>query len=338
MTLSEALKKLTSGESLSREETKTVFQTIMSGEATDAQIGALLIALRMKGESVDEITGAAEIMREKATAVLPESRKNLVDTCGTGGDGSNTFNISTAVAFVAAGAGARVAKHGNRSVSSKSGSADVLEALGVNVSISSDKMKFCLDEVGISFLFAPALHKAMKYAIGPRKEMAVRTIFNLLGPLTNPAGAQNQLLGVYDSGLTEPLAHVLKNMGSTRAFVVHGMNRIDEVSISDSTRISELHEGAVETYMVSPKDFGIPSAPESSILGGTAADNADVLRAVFSGQKGPHRDVVRLNAAFAIAAAGLTQTPNEGLEAATEAIDSGVAMQKLNTLVEVSNS
>ncbi len=338
MTVREALKKLTSGESLSREETRAVFQSIMSGEATDAQIGALLIALRMKGETVDEITGAAEIMREKATAVLPENREYLVDTCGTGGDGSNTFNISTAVAFVAAGAGARVAKHGNRSVSSKSGSADVLEALGVNVSISLEKMKYCLDEVGISFLFAPALHKAMKYAIGPRKEMAVRTIFNLLGPLTNPAGAENQLIGVYDAALTEPLAHVLKNMGSTRAFVVHGLNRIDEVSISDSTRISELHDGAVETYTFSPDEFGISSATEDSILGGTAEDNAGILRAVLSGRRGPHRDVVLLNAAFAIAAAGLTDTPKDGLKAATEAIDTGAAMKKLETLVAVSNS
>jgi anthranilate phosphoribosyltransferase len=292
----------------------------------------------MKGETVDEITGAAEIMREKATAVLPENREFLVDTCGTGGDGSNTFNISTAVAFVAAGAGARVAKHGNRSVSSKSGSADVLEALGVNVSISSEKMKYCLDKVGISFLFAPALHKAMKYAIGPRKEMAVRTIFNLLGPLTNPAGAENQLIGVYDAALTEPLAHVLRNMGSTRAYVVHGMNRIDEVSISDGTRISELHNGSVETYTFSPDELGIPSATEDSILGGTAEDNAGILRAVLSGQKGPHRDVVLLNAAFAIAAAGLTDTPKEGLEAATKTIDSGAAMKKLENLVAASNS
>lgn len=338
MTLHEALKKLISGESLTRVETQSVFQSIMSGEATDAQIGALLIALRMKGETVDEITGAAEIMREKATAILPESREYLVDTCGTGGDGSNTFNISTVVAFVAAGAGARVAKHGNRSVSSKSGSADVLEALGVHVSIPPEKMKFCLDKVGISFLFAPALHKAMKYAIGPRKEMAVRTIFNLLGPLTNPAGAENQLIGVYAPELTEPLARVLKNMGSTRAFVVHGLNRIDEVSISGDTKISELHNGMVETYTLSPTDLGVSPAPEDTILGGTAEDNAKILREILSGKEGPHRDVVLLNAAFAITAAGLVETPREGLAAAEQSIDTGAALEKLTTLIQVSNS
>ncbi len=338
MTLHEALKKLISGESLTRAETRSVFQIIMSGEATDAQIGAFLIALRMKGETADEITGAAEIMREKATPILPESREYLVDTCGTGGDGSNTFNISTAVAFVAAGAGARVAKHGNRSVSSKSGSADVLEALGVDVSMPPEKMKFCLDKVGISFLFAPSLHKAMKFAIGPRKEMAVRTIFNLLGPLTNPAGAENQLIGVYAPELTEPLAEVLKNMGSTRAFVVHGMNRIDEFSISDDTRISELHNGTVETYTLSPTDFGISPAPEDTILGGTAEDNAKILREILSGKEDPHRDVVLLNAAFAIAAAGLVETPREGLAAAKQSIDTGAALEKLTKLVQISNS
>ncbi len=330
----EAIKKVIAGNNLSLEETRIVFDEIMSGKATGAQIAALIVAMNIKGESVDEITGAAQIMREKATRIVPKNDSALVDTCGTGGDSSGTFNISTAAAFVAAGAGATVAKHGNRSVSSKSGSADVLEALGVNISISPEKMKECLDTIGIAFLFAPAMHGAMKYAIGPRKEIGVRTIFNILGPLTNPAGATNQLLGVFSPKLTEPLAHVLCNLGSSRAYVVHGMNSIDEVSLASETRISELNGKSVNTYTVTPEEFGLKRSPAESVLGGDAEENAEIIRKILSGKKGPYRDIVIFNAAFAIVAAGLAQNPVEGILKAREAVDSGAAEYKLTCLID----
>ncbi len=334
MAIQEAIKKVVASEDLSQDEARKVFDDIMSGKATDAQIAAFIVGLHMKGETIDEITGAAEVMREKATPVLPDRPDHIVDTCGTGGDCSNTFNISTAAAFVASGAGACVAKHGNRSVSSKCGSADVLEALGVTIGISPERMKGCLDEVGICFLFAPALHGAMKYAIGPRKEIGVRTIFNILGPLTNPARATNQLLGVFSPALTEPLASVLRNMGSSRAFVVHGLNGMDEVSISDETQVSELAEGAVRTYTIAPEDLGIERSNISAIAGGDARDNADIIKKVLSGKKGPGRDIVLINAAFAIVSAGLAADPSRGLALAGEAIDSGAAEEKLARLIE----
>lgn len=334
MTIQEAIKTVVAGRDLSTAQSTEVFSTIMNGEATDAQIAAFIVALRMKGESPEEITGAVSVMREKATPVLPENREFLVDTCGTGGDGTNTFNISTAAALVAAGAGATVAKHGNRSVSSKCGSADVLEALGVSITLSPEAMKTCLDTTGIAFLFAPSLHKAMKYAIGPRKEIAVRTIFNVLGPLTNPARAPCQLLGVFSEKLTETMAMVLNNMGSRRAFIVYGMDSLDEISIAGETKVSEVIGGKVKTYTITPEEFGIKRVPLSAIVGGSPSDNAEIIRAILAAQKGPCRDVVVLNAAFALAAAGRATTPKQGIALAEQSIDSGAALKKLDDLVK----
>lgn len=339
MTIQEAIRSVTSGSCLSTGETRSVFNQIMGGEATDAQIAAFIVALRMKGETVDEITGAAEVMREKATPVLPENTEHVVDTCGTGGDRSNTFNISTATAFVAAGAGATVAKHGNRSVSSKSGSADVIEALGVNITVTPETMKKCLDDIGICFLFAPSLHKAMKHAIGPRKEIAIRTVFNILGPLTNPSRAANQLLGVFSPDMTEPLAKVLANMGSAHAYVVHGLDGLDEITLSGRTRVSELANGSVNTYEISPHDFGIKTASTDAIAGKGPEENAEIIRAILAGtENGPCRDIVVLNAAFAIAASGIAKDPNEGAARAAEALDSGAASEKLSRLAEITTA
>jgi anthranilate phosphoribosyltransferase len=337
MVIQEAIKTVVAGNSLSREQAVEVFSEIMSGNATDSQIAAFIVALRMKGETPDEITGAATVMRLKATSIIPDNREYLIDTCGTGGDSSNTFNISTAAALVSAGAGARVAKHGNRSVSSKCGSADVLEALGVNISIPPEMMKECLDKTGICFLFAPALHKAMKYAIAPRKEVGIRTIFNVLGPLTNPSEAPCQLMGVFSPVLTETMAEVLKNMGSKRGFVVHGMDSLDEISISADTRISELDNGTIRSYFIKPEDFQIKRSALGDITGGDPQRNAEMIRAVLSGEKGPPRNIVLLNAAFAIAASGLAHSPHEGFVLAEESIDSGAAKDKLDTLVEFTN-
>lgn len=335
MTIQEAIRQVTSGgKGLSVSESIDVFTEIMSGKATDAQIAAFIVALRIRGETPEEITGAATVMREKAIHVLPKDPVNVVDTCGTGGDNAGTFNISTAAAFVAAGAGAVVAKHGNRSVSSKCGSADVLESLGINISIDADKMKECLDTIGICFLFAPSLHKAMKYAIGPRKEIGIRTIFNILGPLTNPSLASSQLLGVFSPDLTETMAQVLKNMGTRNAYVVHGLDRLDEISICSDTRVSELANGTVRTYMISPEDFGIKRALHEDILGGSAQENAEIIGNVLSGKKGPHRDIVIFNAAYAIAAAGIAANPRDGIDLASNSIDSGAAREKLRLLRE----
>lgn len=338
MTIQEAIKKVIAGNSLSIEESTRVFSDIMSGSATDAQIAALIVSLRMKGESVEEITGAASVMREKATLVCPKYKDNVIDTCGTGGDNLNTFNISTAAAFVAAGAGATVAKHGNRSVSSKCGSADVLESLGVNISISPEKIRDCLDNVGIGFLFAVSLHKAMKYAIAPRKEISIRTIFNILGPLTNPAMATSQLMGVFSPSLTETMAKVLRNMGSRSAFVVHGLDSLDEISLSSPTQISELKNGTVKTYTIQPEDFGLKRTPLSEIKGGNPSENAIIIRDVLNGKRGPQHDIVVLNTAFALAAAGLVSDPKEGMELACKSIDSGDALRKLEELVSFTNS
>jgi anthranilate phosphoribosyltransferase len=334
MTIQEAIRQVSSGKSLSIAESSDVFDGIMSGGATDAQIAAFIVALRMKGETPDEITGAAMVMREKATHVLPGDARHVVDTCGTGGDGAHTFNISTAAAFVAAGAGATVAKHGNRCVSSSCGSADVLEALCVNISVDAGVMKQCLDEIGICFLFAPLLHKAMKYAIGPRKEIGIRTIFNILGPLTNPSLARAQLLGVFSQELTVVMAEVLKNLGSTRAYVVHGTDGLDEITITAETQIAELAGGAVSTYTISPEDFGFSRHPLSAIAGGTAQENAAIVKEVLGGKKGPQRDIVVLNAGFAIAASGIAKNPKEGVAMAQRAIDKGLAMEKLEKLAE----
>jgi anthranilate phosphoribosyltransferase len=332
----DAIGAVVSGRSLAVDDAAAAFTQIMEGNATPAQIAALIVALRIKGESVEEITGAARVMRAKATPVVPADSLYLVDTCGTGGDGSGTFNVSTAAALAAAGAGARVAKHGNRAVSSKSGSADVLEALGVSLAATPAVMKRCLDEAGICFLFAPALHAAMKYAVGPRKEIGLRTIFNVLGPLTNPAAAPAQLIGVFSPELTEPLAGVLRNLDTTRAFVVHGMDGLDEVSLSRQTRVSELDHDVIRTYEVRPEDFGLQAAPLEAVRGGDAEHNAGIIRDVLEGKPGPYRDIAVLNAAFAIAAAGLAATPRDGVPLAQQSIDSGAAQEKLQRLSELS--
>lgn len=335
--IQEAIKDLIAGADLGRARTRAAMYQIMSGQATDAQIGAFLVALRIKGETVDEIAGCAEVMREKATPIAT-TRPDLIDTCGTGGDDSGTFNISTAVAFVACGAGLAVAKHGNRSISSHCGSADVLAAIGVNVEASPEKVGECIDEVGIGFLFAVALHGAMKHAIGPRRDLATRTVFNVLGPLTNPAGAKRQLIGVYDGALTEALAGVLGQLGSERALVVHGSDGLDEITLTGPTQVSELRDGRVSTRQIDPRDFGLQLAPAEALQGGDAAYNARILREVLDGREGPRRDVVLINAAAAIAVGGRAEDTTAGLELARASIDSGRARQALDRLVEVSNA
>jgi anthranilate phosphoribosyltransferase len=335
--MKEYLQKVMDGNDLTQQEMTDVFDLIMSGETTPAQTAAILVGLRMKGETVDEITGAAASMRRHAifidTGGLP-----VVDTCGTGGDGSNTFNISTAAAFVAAGAGVPVAKHGNRAVSSKCGSADVLAALGVNIEAPPDVMEECIKTVGIGFLYAPSLHPAMKYAGPVRKEMGVRTIFNMLGPLTNPAGAKGQILGVFAAELTEPFANVLKGLGSTRAMVVHGNDGMDELTTTTTSRVSELRDGKVTTYDFDPlKLIGDYASPQD-LAGGDAEENAALVRDVLSGTAGPRRDIVCLNAAGAIVAGGKADDMEQGWEQAVEATESGAALAKLDELVLASSN
>ena len=335
--IQEAIRDLIAGTDLGRAKMRAVMEQIMSGQATDAQIGAFLVALRIKGETIDEIAGGAEVMREKATPIVTV-RPDLIDTCGTGGDDSGTFNISTTVAFVACGAGLAVAKHGTRSISSQCGSSDVLTALGVNVEAAPEKVGECIDEVGIGFLFAIALHGAMKHAVGPRRELATRTVFNILGPLTNPAGAKRQLLGVFDGALTEALAGVLRELGSDQALVVHGSDGLDEITLTGPTQVSELRDGQVSTRQIHPGDFGLQTVSAEALKGGDADHNARILLGVLDGEEGPQRDVVLLNAAAAIVVGGRAEDITAGLEVAQESIDSGKARQALDRLVEVSNS
>lgn len=335
--IKEAIDKVVCKIDLSESEMMAAMDEIMGGEATPAQIGALITALRMKGETVEEVTGAARIMRQKAARVNA-CATTIVDTCGTGGDKLNTFNISTTTAFVVAAAGIVVAKHGNRAVSSGCGSADVLEALGVNVSADQDIVEECIQQIGIGFLFAPKLHGAMKYAIGPRREIGIRTIFNMLGPLTNPAGATAQLLGVYDPKLTEMFAGVLKNMGTKRAFVVHGLDGLDEVTITGETRVAELKDGLIRTYNIHPKDYVGGTHPLEAIRGGEPNVNAQIVRDVLSGKAGACRDVVLMNAALAIVAGEKASDIHEGVRVAADCIDSGAAVKKLQALIEMSNS
>lgn len=335
MNIQEAIAKVIEGADLSRGEMTDAMNQIMSGEATDAQIGAFLIALRVKGECVDEIAGAASVMREKATPIVTK-HDVIVDTCGTGGDHSGTFNISTTAAFVAAGTGLCVAKHGNRAATSQSGSADVLSALGVNIEASPETVSRCLDDVGIGFLFAISLHGAMKYAIGPRREIGARTIFNALGPLSNPAGATRQVVGVYSAALTETLAGVLGTLGAERAFVVHGSDGLDEMTVTGPTRVSELRDGSVSTYDVSPGDFGLAQASADALKGGDADYNAEITRSILNGEEGPRRDIVLLNAAAAIVAGDKARDLNEGVQVAAEVIDSGKALEKLEGLAAAS--
>jgi anthranilate phosphoribosyltransferase len=326
------LQKLMERQDLTQAEMTEVFDQIMSGQVTPAQIGGLLVALRMKGETVDEIAGAARSMRRHAIFVDPRGRP-VVDTCGTGGDSLRTFNISTTAAFVVAGAGVPVAKHGNRAITSQCGSADVLAQLGVNIEASPEVMEMCIAEVGMGFLFAPKLHPAMKHAMGPRRELGVRTIFNMLGPLTNPAGAKGQVLGVFAPDLTEPFAHVLRLLGSRRAFVVHGHDGMDEITTTTSTRVSELRDGQVRTYELDPLQYIGQHSRAEDLAGGDPAFNAQVLRRVLSGETGPARDIVGLNAAAGIVAGGKANDLREGLRLAGESIDSGRAMKALEGLV-----
>jgi anthranilate phosphoribosyltransferase len=337
MDMQSAIKAVTEHKDLSSDEMASVMRLIMTGEATPAQVGGFLIGLRMKGETVEEVAAAAGVMRELSTKVDVDAER-LVDTCGTGGDASGSFNISTASAFVVAAAGGKVAKHGNRSVSSKSGSADVLEAAGVNLELSPEQVAACVNDVGVGFMFAPMHHSAMKHAIGPRREMAVRTIFNVLGPLTNPAGAPNQVLGVFSGDWVEPLAHVLKQLGSDHVLVVHADDGLDEISIGSVTRVAELKDGEVTTYAIQPEDFGMQRADLSVLKAGDAEDSLRIIKSVLANEEGPARDIVCLNAGAAIYAAGLTGSLAEGVARAAEVIASGDAAAKLEQLVTATNA
>jgi anthranilate phosphoribosyltransferase len=331
--MKEEIKKIVEGKNLTREEAALSMDTIMRGDATPSQIAAFITALRMKGETIDEITGFAEKMREHAINIYPH-QKNLVDTCGTGGDISGTFNISTVSAFVAAGAGIAVAKHGNRSVSSKCGSADVLEALGVKIDIQPEKVEECINQVGIGFIFAPTFHKAMRFVMPSRKEIGIRTVFNILGPLTNPACASAQVLGVFNPDLTETLANVLGNLGVKQALVVHGMDGLDEISISEKTRVSHLSIGKVENYQIKPEDFGIPKASKDEIKGGSANENAQIALEILKGkEKGAKRNIVLLNAAAAIYVGGRAKDLKEGFKLAQASVDSGAGLEKLEGMI-----
>lgn len=329
--IQDVIGKLLQREDLTEEEAAAVMAQVMEGEATPAQIAGLLVALRMKGETAEEITGFARVMREKAVAVRPQ-RHPLADTCGTGGDRVKTFNVSTAAAFVVAGAGVAVAKHGNRSVTSKCGSADVLEALEVTLDLGPEDVARCIDEVGIGFMFAPRYHPAMKHAAPVRRELGARTVFNLLGPLTNPARATAQVLGVPGPEWAETLARVLSKLGAARAFVVHGACGVDEISIAGETLVHEVRDGEVTSYSIAPEDFGLSSADPQSVSGGGAAENARVLLRILEGEAGPRRDMVLLNAAAAIVAGGRGADLAEGIALAAEAIDSGAALARLRAL------
>jgi anthranilate phosphoribosyltransferase len=334
--IKEAINMLVNHIGLTEPEAAECMLEIMEGKATDAQIGAFLAGLRMKGETVEEITGAARIMRKKATVIRAPDK--VLDTCGTGGDMANTFNISTTTAFVVSGAGIPVAKHGNRSVSSRSGSADVLEALGIKIDLPPEKVEKCLFETGFGFLFAPLFHPAMKYAIGPRREMGIRTIFNILGPLTNPAGAKRQILGVFAGKLTDILARVLGNLGAEDAMVVHGNDGLDEVSISDGTEVSRFRDDRVEKFHIMPEDFGIWRRSIEQIRGGSKEENAGITLAILRGEEGPGRDIVLMNAALALVVADKTDDFRAAFALAADSIDSGRALRKLEEVKKVSNA
>lgn len=335
-TMQNAIKAVTERRDLTAEEMTVTMRLIMTGEATPAQLGGFLIGLRMKGETIDEIAAAASVMRELASHVDVD-KEHLVDTSGTGGDASGSFNISTASAIVVAAAGGRVAKHGNRSISSKSGSADVLEAAGVNLDVSAEQVAQCVNEIGIGFMFAPLHHGAMKHAIGPRREMAVRTIFNVLGPLTNPAGAPNQVLGVFSKELVEPLAQVLKRLGSNHVLVVHAEDGMDEISIATPTFVAELKEGQVKTYTIQPEDFAMRRASLEQIHATDSAHSLQIIKNVFNNVAGPAKDIVCLNAGAAIYVAGLTDSLAAGVKKAQQVIAGGAVAEKLAQLVAKTN-
>ena len=348
--IKKAIAKVVEREDLTEGEMIEVMDQIMSGGATQAQIGAFITALRMKGETVDEITGAARVMRERATPVrvgrgvididrdeINVDQETILDVVGTGGDGTNSFNISTTVSFVVSACGVKVAKHGNRSVSSLCGSADVLEKLGVNLDVTVEKVEQCIREIGIGFLFAPALHGAMKHAIGPRREIGIRTVFNILGPLTNPAGAECQVMGVYSGQLVEKLANVLHKLGCKKGFVVHGTDGMDEVTLTAPTKVAEVTQDGVRLFSFTPGDLGFETCAMEALRGGDAVENAEIVKSVLSGETGARRSIVLVNAAFALVAAGAAENLEAGVKLAASAIDSGKALEKLERLKELTN-
>jgi len=337
MNRQQAIKAVIAKQNLNEDQMHDVMNSIMTGQTTDAQIGAFLIGLSMKGETIEEITASAKVMRSLVTPVEISSSDYLVDTCGTGGDGLGLFNISTASAFVVAAAGGKVAKHGNRSISSKSGSADVLDSAGVNLDLSPNLISQCVEKIGVGFMFAPAHHSAMKHAIGPRKELAVRTIFNVLGPLTNPAKAPNQVMGVYNQSLIEPIANVLKSLGSRHVMVVHSADGLDELSIADKTFIAELKGGVVTTYSIHPEELGFGLGNLNDIKADDAEGSLSLIKEAFSGQNGTAKDIISLNAGAAIYVSGLTSSLQSGVDRANQALSNGSAQQKLDDYVKASN-
>ncbi len=330
------LEKVVARENLSLGKMEKAMEIIMEGGATDSQLAGFLVGLSMKGETIEEITAAARVMRNKAISI--KSDRVLIDSCGTGGDCKGTFNISTTVALLMAAAGLSVAKHGNRSVSSKSGSADLLEALGININLSPQQVEYCLNEIGFAFLFAPYFHKAMKYAARPRRELGLRTIFNILGPLTNPAGTRYQILGVYQPDLVYPMAAVLKNLGIDSAMVVHGAGGIDEFSLSGENKVAYLRNGQIEEFYISPEEVGLQRADLKELIGGTAEKNREITLAILKGERGAKRDVVLFNAAAAFLVSGLVDSWAQGIELAAEMIDSGRTLKKLEEMIEFTNS
>jgi anthranilate phosphoribosyltransferase len=344
--ITEAVRALVDQRHLTRIEAAAAMEAIMSGAATHAQIAAFLTALRMKGETVEELIGFAQVMRQKVVrirmrgdevaALTGTDREMLIDTCGTGGDAVGTFNVSTATAFVVAGAGLKVAKHGNRSVSSLCGSADVVETLGIDLNLAPAQVARCIDEAGIGFLYAPLLHTAMRHVMPARREMGIRTVFNMLGPLTNPAGATAQVIGVYAVALTEPLARVLAELGTARAFVVHGADGLDEISNTGESSVSEVREGMVRSFKLRPEDFGLARATVADLKGGDREQNAEIVRTILGGEPGPKRDIVLMNAAAALVAGGRAREFKEGVEIAARSIDTGAARAKLESLVTLS--
>jgi anthranilate phosphoribosyltransferase len=336
MNIQQAIKAVMAKQDLSEEQMNEVMTDIMTGKTTDAQIGGFLVGLSVKGETVAEITAAAKVMRSLAKGVSLNNTKYLVDTCGTGGDGLSLFNISTACAFVVAAAGGNVAKHGNRSISSKSGSADVLEAAGVNLDMSAENIGKCVDNIGVGFMFAPAHHSAMKFAIGARKELAVRSIFNVLGPLTNPAKAPNQVMGVYDKSLVEPIANVLKSLGSKHVMVVHSEDGLDEISIADDTFVAELIDGEVITYTINPSDFGIPLGDLSDIKAEDSIESLALIQQALDGKDGTAKNIIALNSGAAIYVCGLANSLQAGINKAIDVLNNGSAHEKLDDLVRES--
>jgi anthranilate phosphoribosyltransferase len=331
--LKSAVHELIENKNLSEKQMMNAVEEIMEGRAQPSLVGSFLTALKLKGATIQEITGGAKVMRDKAEKINLDDLYTL-DTCGTGGDKSGTFNISTAVSFVSAAAGAFIVKHGNRSVSSKSGSADVLEALGVNINLNPQQIEGCVRDQNMGFLFAPIFHNAMKYAAGVRKDLGFRTVFNILGPLTNPAKAKSQVLGVFDEKLTETMAQVLRNLGVERALVVHGMDGLDEISICEETKITELSENGIKTYFISPEDFGLKRSKREDILGGTAEENADIIKDIFKGEKGAKRDILLLNSGAALYVSKKVDSIKEGIDMSAELIDSGRVLEKMNEYIQ----